>query len=60
MGNNGFPSRAVVEARQERYKPGTRVELVSMDDPHTKLRPGSQGTVSCVDDIGTYVKSSNM
>ncbi len=24
-----------------------------MDDPYTKLRPGDQGTVSFVDDIGT-------
>jgi hypothetical protein len=35
------------------YKPGTRVELVRMSDPYTKLRPGDKGTVSFVDDIGT-------
>ena len=35
------------------YKPGTRVELIRMDDPYSKLRPGDQGTVSCVDDTGT-------
>ena len=32
---------------------GTRVELVRMDDPYTKLVPGDRGTVSSVDDIGT-------
>jgi len=35
------------------YKPGTRVRLVRMDDPYTKLTPGATGTVSFVDDIGT-------
>jgi hypothetical protein len=35
------------------YVPGTRVRLVRMDDPYTKLKPGATGTVSFVDDIGT-------
>jgi len=35
------------------YPKGTRVELVSMNDPYTKLKPGDRGTVSGVDDIGT-------
>ena len=35
------------------YPSGCRVELVSMDDPYTKLEPGDQGTVKFVDDIGT-------
>ena len=35
------------------YKPGTRVELIRMDDPFTKLKPGDLGTASDVDDIGT-------
>jgi hypothetical protein len=35
------------------YKPGTRVELIKMDDPYTSLRPGDKGTVTGVDDIGT-------
>lgn len=33
--------------------PGTRVELVRMEDPYTKLKPGDRGTVTYVDDIGT-------
>ncbi|MCG9967542.1 DUF4314 domain-containing protein [Pelotomaculum terephthalicicum JT] len=35
------------------YPPGTRVEMVRMEDPYTRLRPGDQGTVSFVDDTGT-------
>lgn len=50
---NGFPSRAVVESLRHQYPAGTRVALVSMNDPYTKLRPGDQGTVIAVDDIGT-------
>jgi hypothetical protein len=38
---------------REYYKPGTRVALVRMDDPYSKLKPGDKGTVSCVDDTGT-------
>jgi hypothetical protein len=29
------------------------VELIRMDDPYAALKPGDQGTVSFVDDIGT-------
>ncbi|NCC69939.1 MAG: DUF4314 domain-containing protein [Clostridia bacterium] len=35
------------------YSPGTRVALVKMEDPYTRLKPGEKGTVTCVDDIGT-------
>lgn len=48
-----FPSRAAVGGLRRNYPEGTRVELVSMDDPYTKLRPGDQGKVIAVDDIGT-------
>ena len=34
------------------YPPGTRLELISMDDPQPIL-PGSRGTVDHVDDMGT-------
>lgn len=50
---NGFPSRETVERLRMTYPNGTRVELISMSDPYTKLKPGDQGTVSFVDDIGT-------
>ncbi len=38
---------------REKYPKGTRVELVHMDDPYTKLTPGDKGTVNHVDDMGT-------
>lgn len=51
--NNGFPSKETVRRIREAYPPGCRVELVSMSDPYSKLKPGDQGTVTLVDDIGT-------
>jgi hypothetical protein len=50
---NGFPSRAVVESLRRQYPAGTRVALVSMNDPYTKLQPGDEGAVIVVDDMGT-------
>ncbi len=35
------------------YTPGTRVMLLKMDDPYTKLQPGAKGTVTGADDMGT-------
>lgn len=47
-------SEKTVARLKEQYPVGTRVELVSMNDPYnTKLVPGSRGTVRAVDDIGT-------
>ena len=50
---NGFPSREVVERLRQQYPAGCRVELVFMNDPYTALKPGDQGTVIAVDDVGT-------
>lgn len=47
------PSRAALESLRRFYPAGTRVALVSMDDPYTKIQPGEQGSVISVDDIGT-------
>ena len=38
---------------KEYYTPRTRVMLICMSDPYTKLRQGDTGTVTLVDDIGT-------
>lgn len=47
-------SKAVVESLRQKYPVGTRVELVSMNDPYNKkLVPGCKGSVICVDDMGT-------
>ena len=50
---NTFPPREIVERLRLQYPAGCRVELVSMNDPYAKLKPGDQGTVIAVDDIGT-------
>lgn len=51
--NSFFLNKGAVKALKERYKNGMRVELISMDDPYSKLVPGDQGTIDFVDDIGT-------
>lgn len=50
---NKLPSKAVVESLRRLFPAGTRVELVRMSDPYSKLQPGNRGTVEFVDDIGT-------
>lgn len=50
---NRFPSKEIVEKLRREYPVGTRIELVHMDDPYSKLKAGDQGTVRTVDDIGT-------
>ena len=49
----GIPSRKQLEYLRSHYPPSTRVELISMNDPYTKLRPGDRGTITFFDDIGT-------
>ena len=49
-----IPSRETIARLREKYPPGTRVELVRMDDPYNRiLKPGCLGTVDFVDDAGT-------
>jgi hypothetical protein len=48
-----FPSKKTVERIREKYPKGTRVELVRMHDPYSKLKPGDLGTADFVDDTGT-------
>ena len=49
----GFPSKDVVERLRKEYPEGTRLSLISMDDPYSKLEYGDRGTVTHVDDGGT-------
>jgi hypothetical protein len=35
------------------YKPGTKVELIRMNDPYRKMPTGQRGEVIHVDDAGT-------
>jgi|GEM_PF-293808 len=49
-----LPTKETVERLREQYPVGTRIELVSMDDPYNdKLKPGDKGTVESIDDTGT-------
>lgn len=49
-----FPSKETVKRLKTEYPKGTRVELVSINDPYNKkLTPGCKGTVTYVDDAGT-------
>jgi len=43
----------ILKSLKNYYTPGTRVMLVNMNDPYSKLRPGAKGTVTGVDDMGT-------
>ena len=38
---------------KEAYPPGTRIMLLSMNDPHNPVESGTRGTVEYVDDVGT-------
>jgi len=46
-----------LERLKSSYPRGTRVELISMDDPYTKLVQGDLGTVTDIDDTGTVFVS---
>jgi hypothetical protein len=35
------------------YPKGTRIELISMEDPYAPVPSGTKGTVEFVDDMGT-------
>lgn len=49
---NQRPTREQVEFLRRQYPAGTRITLHSMDDPQAPP-PGTKGTVSYVDDMGT-------
>lgn len=51
-----FISQSALLRLREIYKPGTRVELVKMDDIQAPP-PGTRGTVGGVDDIGSIMVS---
>ena len=49
---NGFMSAEQVARIREEYPKGTRIELIAMNDPYTKLDFGDKGTVQFVDSAG--------
>ncbi len=44
--------RRLAERHRETYPPGTRLELIDMNDPYAPMPAGTRGTVQYVDDIG--------
>lgn len=47
-------SEEAVAMLKKRYTAGTRIELISLEDPYNrKLGEGDLGTVNHVDDVGT-------
>ncbi|MEG2356575.1 MAG: DUF4314 domain-containing protein [Clostridia bacterium] len=51
-----FPAKQTVEAVRKQYPPGTRVELVRMDDPQAPP-VGTIGVVLGVDDTASLLVS---
>jgi hypothetical protein len=49
---NKFPSKEQVECVRKNYPQGTRLELISMEDPYATLEAGDRCTVRGVDDAG--------
>ena len=49
-----FPSRETVECLRSQYPAGTRIVLLSMEDPQAPPE-GTRGTVLTVDDIGSLI-----
>ena len=49
-----YPKRETVERLRRQYPVGTRIELLSMDDPQAPPE-GTRGTVLAVDDIGSLI-----
>ena len=49
-----FPRRDTVDRLRRQYPVGTRVELISMNDPQAPS-PGTCGTVQGVDDTGSIL-----
>lgn len=52
MSNYRLKNIMQIKAREQKYPPGTRVELIYMDDPYAKLEAGEKGTVTAVDPLG--------
>lgn len=46
-------NRKEVERIKEKYLPGTRIQMIRMEDKYHPVPPGTIGTVTCVDDAGT-------
>lgn len=45
--------RRIAESTKKLYPPGTRIELISINDPYAPVLTGTRGTVKFVDSMGT-------
>jgi hypothetical protein len=50
--NDWEKATRMAKVYKERYPKGTRLELISMEDPYAPIESGTQGTVEFVDDMG--------
>ena len=50
--NEWEKERQQAKRYKEQYPPGTRLQLINMEDPHAPVESGTRGTVKLVDDIG--------
>lgn len=46
-------NREKIKQLRERYPKGTRVQLVSMEDPYSPIAPGTEGEIAFIDDAGS-------
>ncbi|MCL1798339.1 MAG: DUF4314 domain-containing protein [Eggerthellaceae bacterium] len=53
MDSRTTPSKSLLDRIRKQYPEGSRVRLVTMDDPYTDLSPGACGSVGFIDDMGT-------
>lgn len=52
--NEWEKNRRMAESYRQSYPPGTRLELIGMDDPFAPIPAGMRGTVNYVDDQSHY------
>lgn len=45
--------RRIAESTKKLYPPGTRIKLISMNEPYAPVPSGTRGTVKFVDSLGT-------
>ena len=50
-----FPSREEILTVRAKYPAGTRIRLISMEDPYAPIKPGTCGTIMSVDDLGDLI-----
>ena len=50
--NEWEKERQQAKRYKEQYPPGTRLQLINMEDPYEPVESGTRGTVKLVDDIG--------